>query len=52
MYAPFGNVLQSHGGAVVIHSPPTFEVCGSNPGLLLGKLVVAYRWLTVYSKEP
>ena len=27
-----------HGDAVVTHSPPTSEVCGSNPGPNVGKL--------------
>ena len=29
-------------GAVVTHLPPTYEICGSNPGPYLGKLVVAF----------
>ena len=33
---------QGHGGAVVTHSAPTSEVCGSNPRPYVGKLVVAY----------
>ena len=41
-----------HGGAVVIHSPPTFEVCCSNPGPYVGMLVVVYQWSAVYSTEP
>ena len=41
-----------HGGAVVTHFPPTSEVGGSKPGPYVGKLVVAYRWSTVYSTEP
>ena len=35
-------MIQGHGDAVVIHSPPTCEVCGSKPGPYVGKLVVAY----------
>ena len=41
-----------HGGAVVIHSPPTSAVSDSNPGPNVGRLVVAYRWSAVYSTEP
>ena len=33
------------------HSPPTSEVGGSNPGPYVGKLVVAFRWLAVYSTK-
>ena len=40
---------RDHGGAVVTHSPPTSKVGSSNPGLYVGKLVVAYRWSAVYS---
>ena len=36
---------------MVAHYPPTSEVCGSNPGPFVGRLVVAYRWLAVYGKE-
>ena len=39
------------GIAVVTHSSPTSEVGGSNPGLYMGKLVVAYRWSAVSSTE-
>ena len=42
----------SQGGAVVTHLPPTYEVCHSNPGSYVGKFIVAYQWLTVYSTEP
>ena len=38
--------------AVVTHSPLTSEVGGSNPRPYGGKLVVAYRWSSVYSTEP
>ena len=38
--------------AVVTHLPPTTEVCSSKPGPYVGKLVVAYQWLTVYITEP
>ena len=45
--------IGSHGGhGVVIHSPPTSGVHGSNPEPYVGKLVVAYRWSAVYSTEP
>ena len=39
------NVLRTLGGHSdkrVTHSPPTSEVCGSNPGANVGKLVVAF----------
>ena len=36
----------------VTHSPPTSEVCGSNPGPNVGKLKIAFRWSAVYSTEP
>ena len=32
--------LRGHGNAVIIHSPPTSEVSGSNPGPYVEKLVV------------
>ena len=38
-----------HGGALVTHSPPTSEVGGSNTEPYVGKLIVAYQWLVVYS---
>ena len=41
-----------YSGAVVAHSPPTSEVCGSNPRPYVGKLLVAFQWLAVYSTEP
>ena len=37
---------------MVPRSAPTSEVGGSNPGHYVGKLVVAYKWLAVYSTEP
>ena len=37
---------------MVTHLAPMFEVGGTNPGPDVGKLVVAYRWSTVYSTEP
>ena len=43
---------RGHGDAVVTHSPPTSEVGGSNPESYVGKLVVAYQWSAVYSREP
>ena len=51
-YLGIYNKSAGHGGSVVTHSPPTSEVGGSNPGPYMGKLVVAYRWLAVYSTEP
>ena len=39
----FDSYIKGHGGAVVLHSPPTSEVSGSNPGPDVGKLVVAFR---------
>ena len=46
------TTYRGQGGTLVTHSPPTSEVGGSNPGPYVGKLVVAYRWLAVYSTEP
>ena len=43
---------RGYGCAVVTHSPPTSEVGGSNHGLYVGSLVVAYHWSAVYSTEP
>ena len=34
--------VRGHASAVIIHSPPTSEVCVSNPRSHIGKLVVAY----------
>ena len=31
-----------HGGSVVINSPPTSDVCGSNIQAYVGKMVVSY----------
>ena len=45
-------LLRVHGGAVVTHSPPTSEVGGSNTRPYVGKLVVNYLGLAVYSTEP
>ena len=45
--------LGGHGGRVVALSPPTSEIGVrflARPEV--GKLVVAYRWLPVYSTEP
>ena len=39
------------GGTVITHSPPTSEVGGSNPEPYVGKMLVSYRWLAVYSTE-
>ena len=36
---------------MVTHTHPRSEVGGSNHGPYVGKLVVAYRWLAVYSTE-
>ena len=46
------TTLLGHSGTMVTHSPPSSEVCGSNPGANVGKLAIAKRWLTVYSTEP
>ena len=43
---------RNHGGIVVKHLFSTSVVCRLNPGPYAGKLVVAYRWWTVYSTEP
>ena len=45
------GLILGHGGAVVTHSPPTSEVCSSNPRPYVGKLVVAYRMSAIYSTE-
>ena len=37
----FRTIYRGHGGAVVTHSPPTFEVSSLNPGPYVRKLVVA-----------
>ena len=42
----------AYNGAVKTRLPPTSEVGGSSPRPYVGKLVVAYRWLAVYSTEP
>ena len=50
-----GGVGGGGNSAMVTHSPPTSEVCGSNPGAYVGKLpmlVVACRWLPLYSTKP
>ena len=44
--------VQGHGDAVVTHSPLTSEVGSSNPEPYKVKMVVSYRWLSVYSTEP
>ena len=46
MHKPSGS---GHGG--LVHPPPTSEVGGSNPKPYLGKMVVSYQWLPVYSTE-
>ena len=40
-----------HNGAMVTHSLPNSEVCGSNSESFVGKLVSPYRWSVVYSTE-
>ena len=40
------------GGVEVAHSHPTSEVGSSNPRPYVGKLVIAYQCLAVYSTEP
>ena len=39
-------------GGTVLTLSSTSEVGGSNPEPYVGKLVAAYRWLAVNSKEP
>ena len=47
------NEERGHGGRVVTLSPPTSEAgVRSLSGPYVGKLVVACRWLAVYSTEP
>ena len=48
----YSSEIEGYGGAVVTYSPLTTEVCSSNPGPYVGKLVVAYRWSAVYNTEP
>ena len=44
---------RGHGGRVVTLSPPTSETGVSFPARpQVGKLIVACRWLAVYSTEP
>ena len=38
----FLDLFWGHSGTVVTYLPPTSEVCGSNPGPYVGKLVLAY----------
>ena len=40
---------QHSGAMVVTHLSLISEVLSSNPGPYLGKLIVAYQWLAVYS---
>ena len=47
-----GHLSFFPGATVVTHLPPTSEVCGSNPGPSVGKLVVAYQGSALYSTEP
>ena len=46
------SLCRGHGGAVVTRLPPISKVGGSNPGLYVEKLEVAYRWSAVYSTKP
>ena len=46
------NTFYDLSGTVLTHSPPTYQVCGSNPGLYVGMMVVACCWSAVYSTEP
>ena len=47
------EALRGHGGRVVTLSPPTSEAGDrSSAWPPVGKLVVACRWLAVYSTEP
>ena len=49
----FQNATWGHGGRVVTLSPPTSEAGVQFPARpQVGKLVVACRWLAVYSTEP
>ena len=41
-----------HGGPVVTHSPPTSEVCGSNPVPYVGKVGSCLPKTADYSAEP
>ena len=41
-----------HDYAVATHSPPTPEVCSSNPEPYAGKMVVSYQWPAIYSTGP
>ena len=53
LYLVFTLVLRGHGGRVVALSPPTSEAgVQSLARPQVGKLVVACRWLAVYSTEP
>ena len=49
LHGCFIHGFRGHSGVVVTHSPATSEVCGSNPVLYVGTLVVAHRWSAVYS---
>ena len=49
----FDSVQRGHGGRVVTLSPPTSEAGVRSPSWpQVGKLVVACRWLAVYSTDP
>ena len=52
-YLMFIRLMGGHGGRVVTLSPPTSEAGVRFPARpQVGKLVVACRWLAVYSTEP
>ena len=47
------SIIRGHGGRVVTLSPPTSEAGVRSPARpQVRKLVVACRWLAVYSTEP
>ena len=45
-------MIQGQVGAVVTYLTSTSAVGGPNPRPYVGKLVITYRWLAVYSTEP
>ena len=52
-YTLIKREIRGHGGRVVTLSPPTSEAGVLFPARpQVGKLVVACRWLAVYSTEP
>ena len=53
LYSCIQTFTRGHGGRVVTLSPPTSEAGVRSPlRPQVGKLVVACRWLAVYSTEP